>query len=355
MSSSPGVSFLVGSYSPSDRPAVYVFSLSPGSELTPRGTFTGIRNASFLAVHPGGNHLFAVSETGLDSDGRHGAVHAFRVERGDGVIELLELNSRSTEGDHPCHLSIDAEGRWLAAANYGTGSVAVFPILADGRLGPVASLARHAGSGPSARQEGPHAHSTVFTADMRFLITADLGIDRMITYAFDERTGSLTRHGETSTKPGAGPRHLKFHPEGEHVFVVNELDNSISIYEFDRVEGSLTWNQTLSTVPEGVADNTAADVHVSSSGTHVYVSNRGHDSLAVYEFDREQGLRLLAIRPCGGSWPRSFGITPDGRHLLVANRRSDDLVLLPLLEGGSEIGRPSARAAVSQPSCVTFL
>ena len=344
----------VGSYGPADEPGITWLALDDDAELELLGVHTGIQNPSFLALHPGRGHLYAVSETGLEPDGAHGSVHAFRVERDETSVELVEINSRSTEGDYPCHLAVDAGGDWLAVSNYGTGNVAVFPIGPDGDLGPMTSFAQHRGSGPSPRQESPHTHSTVFTPDMRFLLVADLGIDRIVTYAFDRESGSLERRGELTASPGAGPRHLAFHPDGRHVLFVNELDNTITLCAYDPSEGGLAQLQTLPTLPDAAPDNTAADIQLSASGRHVYVSNRGHDSVAAYTFDPLDGLRLEAIRPTGGQTPRSFSLTPDGRHLVVANRRTDDLVVLPLRDGGSEIGLPLSRAEVPQASCVRF-
>ena len=354
MLSSPDERMLVGSYAAEDGPGISAFvATESAAGLQLDMTFTGIRNPSFLALHPAGNHLFAVSETGLRSDGAHGAVHAFRIERGPGVFDLVPLNERSTGGDHPCHL--DVGGNWLAVSNYGSGDVAVFPIERDGRLGEMADSARHAGSGPRAdRQEGPHAHSAVFAKDSRFLLVADLGIDQIVVYAFDAATGSLVRHGNVATSPGAGPRHMAFHPDGSHLMVVGELDSSVTLYRYDAHAGGLSELQTLSTVPTHVGGNTAADIRVSPSGTHVYVSNRGHNSVAVFSFDPQHGLNRTAVRSCGGEWPRGLGLAPDGRHLVAANRYSNDVVVLPLLAGGSDIGEPIARVVVTQPSCVAF-
>jgi len=348
---------LVGSYAPADEPGISAFAVddsAPALQLD--WSVGGIWNPSYLAVHPAREHLFAVSETGLRSDGAPGGVHAYRIEREEGLFGLVPLNQRSSGGDHPCHLSIDAGGSWLAVSNYGSGDVAVFPIEPDGGLGEMAAAVRHAGSGPRAdRQEGPHAHSAIFAADGRFLLVADLGIDQIVIYGFDAGDGSLVRHGGVATAPGAGPRHMAFHPDGNHLMVVNELDSSVTLYRYDAGAGSLSELQTLSTVPTRVGANTAADIQVSRLGTHAYVSNRGHNSVAVFAFDPEQGLNRTAVRSSGGEWPRGLGLAPGGRHLVAANRRSNDVVVLPLLAGGSDIGEPVARAGVLQPSCVAFV
>jgi 6-phosphogluconolactonase len=289
----------------------------------------------------------------MASDGIHGAVHAFRIVRDGASVHLLARNHRSTDGDYPCHLRLDREGRRLAVANYGSGSAALFELRPDGALGEQTALVQHSGSGPHpSRQEGPHAHATVFAPDGRFLIVADLGIDRLVVYAVD--AGSLRTHSWSASAPGAGPRHLAFHPDGVHLFVVNELGNSLASYRYDAARGLLQQQQTVPTLPSDAVENTAADLLLSPSGDYVYVSNRGHNSIAVFAFDPEDGLERTAVRPCGGDWPRGFGVVPDGRHLVVANRRSGQIVVLPLLDGGADVGEPVARAAVAEPSCAVF-
>lgn len=346
----------VGSYAPSDEPGIHSFVLDESSgDLRLRGSFAGVRNPSYLAVHPDGDRLFAVGETGFGSDGIQGSVHGFRIDEEGGVISLAAVNQRSTAGDFPCHLDIDPTGRWLAVANYGTGNAALFPIESDAGLGEMATSVQHAGRGPNVdRQKGPHVHSATFAPDNRFLIVADLGIDRLVIYSFDADTGSLVRHGDAETEPGAGPRHLAFHPDGVHLFVVNELASSITLHQYDADTGRVRPLQTMSTLPSGVAGNLAADIHVSRSGSHVYVSNRGHNSMAVYEFEPATGLNRTAVRSCGGDGPRSFAPAPGGGYLVVANRHSDEIVVLPLLTGGSDMGEPVARATISQPSCIMF-
>ena len=341
---------LVGGYGPTEQPGIHAFVFDPATAgLRPAGSHAGIENPSFVAVHPGGSHLYAVSETGGATEG---SVHALRIERGAGAIALVPLNHRRSGGDHPCHLRVDPGGRWLAVSTYGSGSVAVFPIDGDGTLGEMASSARHSGRGFDAeRQEGPHAHSAVFSPDGRFLVVADLGLDRLVVYRFDGETGGIRRHREFPTDPGAGPRHTAFHPDGAHLFVVGELDNTLRLFTWR--DGELEPGPSLATVPAGEQPSLAADIGVSPGGGRVFVSNRGHDSVAVFEFDAPAGLRRAGVWPCGGSWPRGLGIVPDGRHLVAANRRSGEIVVLPV--SGHRIGAPVVRASVPQPSSVAIV
>ena len=349
-------SLFVGSYATADQPGIHTFDFDGlTGKLTSRDSITGVTNPSFLVVHPNGRWLYAVSETGLENSGSHGAVCAFQITGGS--LALQPINEcQSTLGDWPCHLRIDATGRWVLASNYGTGDVAVFPILQDGGLGAMTEFVQHAGHGPNlVRQEGPHAHSTTMTPDNHFAIVADLGIDQLVVYAFNGETGKLVQHAVTQTRPGTGPRHCAFHQDGRHLYVANELDSTVTVYDYDAGNGSLRELQSLDTLPLDAPENIVADIHVSSSGQRLYVSNRGHNSVAVYGVEVDGRLTRLAIPSCGGIWPRNFALAPGGRFMLVANEQSNEIAVLPVLEGTAELGEPVARAAVPRPTCVQFL
>jgi 6-phosphogluconolactonase len=229
------------------------------------------------------------------------------------------------------------------------------PIANDGALGKPAHVVRHQGRGTHAkRQTGPHAHSTVFTPDQRFVLVADLGLDQILSYGFDESGGSLVGNGHTSTRPGAGPRHLAFHPHGRILYVANELDNTISVYEYQGAEGRLCERQSLSTVPPDAGGNSVADVHVAPNGTRAYVSNRGHDSIAVFDIDANGTLTFRGTQSCNGQWPRHFAIHPTGQFMVIANQFSGDVTVLPVTESQAGIGEAVAVAAVPFASCVQF-
>jgi 6-phosphogluconolactonase len=345
---------LVGSYAPATQPGIYAFRFDAVTgALTACGSFAGIANPSFLVVHPIGRWLYAVSETSQKSDGAPGSVWAFRFERDPWTIQ--PVNHQPSGGDWPCHLQLDATGRCLVVSNYGTGSARVLPVLADGSLGEMTDHVQHHGAGPNPqRQDGPHAHSATLTPDNRFAIIADLGIDQLVIYTFDSERGKLDPHGQMHARPGAGPRHLTFHPNGRIAYVANELDNTVSVYAYHAAHGTLRETQTLDTLPPGVTENTAADIHISSSAHRLYVSNRGHNSIAVYGVEADGRLTLLATPSCAGEWPRSFALAPGGRFMLVANQYSGEVSVLPLHAGAHEIGVPIARAAVPQASCIQF-
>jgi 6-phosphogluconolactonase len=343
----------VGSYATADAPGIHAFRFDGATgALTAGRSFAGITHPSFLTVHPNRRWLYAVGETGLAANGAGGTVWALRFDAGTGAIEAI--NQRSSDGDYPCHVQLDATGQWLLASNYGTGSVAMYRIEPDGGLSEMIDFIQHHGSGPNAaRQEGPHAHSATFTPDNRFAIVADLGIDQLVVYALDTAAGKLRPHGAVHTQPGAGPRHLAFHPNGRHVYLGNELGNTVNAYDYDAANGTLREVQTLTTVPGNAPETYVADVHVAPAGDRLYVSNRGHDSIAVYAIGADGRLTLIGTPSCGGKWPRNFAIAPGGRYVLAANQHSDNVAVLPAQAGG--LGSAAANIEVPKPSCVQFV
>jgi len=344
-----------GSYAAPEQPGIYAFTFDAGTgELTPRGSCAGIANPSFIVVHPNRQWLYAVSETSVEQDGVAGAVWALGCTRDPWGFTLI--NQQASGGDWPCHLAMHSTGRWLLVSNYATGTVGVFPILEDGALGAMRDLVRHAGSGPHpVRQQGPHAHSATFTPDERFAIVADLGLDALVIYAFDPAAGRLQAHAQVATRAGAGPRHMAFHPNGTRLYVANELDNTVAVYDYDAARGALQAGQILDTLPPGAPESTVADIHITPAGDRLYVSNRGYDSVAVFDVAADGQLASVAIRPCGGQWPRNFAIAPGGRFLLVANQYSDTITTLPVVAGAEGLGTPAAQTAVPGASCVQFI
>jgi len=346
----------VGSYASSDRPGIYAFAFDPVTGgLAELASCSGIINPSFLAVHPNQRWLYAVSETHHQHDGVPGAVWA--LHSAAELWSLTPINQQASGGDYPCHVVIDATGRWLVVSNYGTGSVGVLPILADGSLGELVDRVQHRGHGwHSTRQEAPHAHAAVFAPDQRFVIVTDLGTDAVLVYAFDAATGRLAAHTHASTQLGAGPRHLTFHPSGTVLYVANELDNTVVVYTYDAARGMLQERQIVATLPLGAPESTVADIHITPAGDRLYVSNRGHDSIAVFDVDTPGQLEPVAVQPCGGRCPRTFALAPDSRHLAVANQQSDEVVVFPIIvAGATALGAPLSRTAIPGASCVQWM
>jgi 6-phosphogluconolactonase len=355
MTTSNQALFFASGYASAEQPGIqaFLFDQTTG-EITPHGSFTGINAPSFLLAHPNGKWLYAVSETGQGSHGVLGEVWAFQFEREP--FAIAPLNHQTTRGDWPCHLQFDASGRWLIAANYGTGNAAIYPIQIDGSLGEMTDFIQHEGKGPNtARQEGPHAHSSIFTPDNRFALIADLGIDQIVFYKFDSSTGKLQSHTSINTPPGAGPRHLAFHPNSKWLYAANELDNTVTLYDFDEVMGGLTARQSIPTIPLDSPENIVADIHIDDSGKRLYVSNRGHNSIAAYDINENGSITLTAIPECGGNWPRNFAISPNGKYMLVANQYSNEICVLPILEGNDALGSPVSRIEMAGASCIQFV
>ena len=345
----------VGTASGDPEAGIYVFRFDPAAgTLAQVGGVTQILNPSFLARSPEAPFLYAVSESP-----ETGTVSAYRINTDTGALTFL--NRQPSGGTGPAYVSTDQTGRWVLVANYGSGSVALLPAGEDGRLGEAADVVQHEGSGPNPeRQEGPHAHYIHVGPDNRYAYATDLGTDQVHIYPLDAESGSLNaaEGRAVATPPGAGPRHLGFHPTGRFVYLVNELAGTVTAYARNAATGSLTALQTLSTLPEDFEGaNKSADIHVHPSGRWLYVSNRGDaDGLAIFAIDEETGqLRTVGYQSEEVHWPRNFAISPSGQHLLVANRRADEVVVFRLDQETGRLTSTGHRAEVPEPTNLTFV
>src|SRR3989442_4327941 len=350
----------VGTYTENTRSeGVYLVRMDRRSgELLQVGSVNAGANPSFLAIHPNGRVLYAVNELEQYKGRAAGAVSAFTIERATGA--LTRLNEQSSEGGAPCYVSVDRSGHALLVANYAGGSVALLPIQTNGALAPAASVVQHKGKGPNAeRQEAPHAHCILPDPSNRFALAADLGADRVFVYHLDLEGRSL-RHieeGDAVMRPGAGPRHLAFHPTPPLVFVANELDSTVATLRFDAEHGTLSPQGIRATVPAGwTGTNYPADIHIASSGRTLYVSNRGHNSIAVFSVAESTGaLALEQVVPTEGDWPRNFSLDPSGRWLLLANQRSDFVVVFGRDANNGMLTPTRQRIAIRSPVCLRFV
>jgi 6-phosphogluconolactonase len=331
----------------------YRFNTVTG-ELKPEGLAVETPNPSFITVDTSGQFLYAVNEV----NGK-GMVSAFSIDRA--AARLTLINQVSSKGDGPCHLALDSTGRWLAVANYASGSVAVLPVDAGGKLGEAAGFDQHRGSGVNhARQAGPHAHEAVFSPDNRYLLAADLGLDQILIYRFDAAKGAIAPNDPPFAvlAPGSGPRHLVFHPNGKIVYALNEMASTVTAFRYDAVKGSLQDFQTVSALPAGFAQaTTAGEIVVNASGTALYTSNRGHDSIALFDIQPDR-FRLAEpeLTPTLGKTPRHFTLDPDGRFLLVSNQDSDDIVVFHVDPRTGEL-TPTKHKPMAQPRpvCLVFV
>lgn len=314
---------------------------------------------SFLAIHPTRKTLYAVNELGEFGGLAQGSVSAFALDARTGT--LTPINAQGSGGSYPCHLSVDRIGRNVLVANYGGGNVSVFPIRADGGLNPISSIQKHSGSGlDPKRQEAPHAHAVLLDPENRFALAADLGLDKVFISHFDSDRGLLTpnKPDSASLAPGSGPRHLAFSPQtGKHLYVINEMASTLTVFSFDDLKGSLGEIQTLSTLPSGFSgSNTTAEVQVHPSGKFVYGSNRGHDSLAIFQRDPDSGkLTPAGHQPSGGKAPRNFAIEPAGQFLLAANQDSGNVVVFRIDPDSGKLAPTGAKVSIPKPVCVEFV
>jgi 6-phosphogluconolactonase len=337
---------------------IYRFDTESGA-LTPVGTMSGIENPSFLAFNPAQTHLYAVAELGDGKGGRpSGGVSAYAIDSQTGYLSLL--NSESTRGDGPCHLSVDATGQNVLVSNYNSGSVCVLPIAADGSLKPASDFVQHEGSSVNPqRQEGPHAHSVNLDASNRFAFVADLGLDKVLIYAFDAENGKLAPNPAqpwAKIKAGAGPRHFAMHPSQQYAYVINELDSTMTTFAFDAEKGTLNEIQTISTLPDDFEGTSyCAEVRVHPNGKFVYGSNRGHDSIVVFRVEDDGALDPVDYTPTQGEFPRNFNLDPSGRWLLAANQNTHNVLVFHVDEELGTLSPSGHTAAIPYPVCIRFI
>ncbi|BBH23342.1 6-phosphogluconolactonase [Paenibacillus baekrokdamisoli] len=344
--------FYVGSYGHQDESVIHSvkFNGATGQMRLMKGT-KGIENASFLTVNRDRTMLYAVSEK---HGGEHGSIVSFTMDSARG--HLKAVTELSTLGGVPCHLVMDKQENHIIVTNYSGGNVCSFGLGEDGTLVELVDNEIHTGRGPrDDRQEASHPHSAIVDPLNRFVLVADLGTDKIVHYRLEGETGRLIPHRETNTAPGAGPRHLVFHPTGELLYVVNELDSTVVVYRYDAVDSMLQVLQVIRTLPESFeGESTCADIHITSDGRYLYASNRGHDSLAVYRVVEGGKLELVEYAPCGGSTPRNFAITADDRYVVVANQSSDTIVSYSIDQESGKLMPTGHQLDVKAPVCIIF-
>ena len=332
--------------------------VSQNITLVPLGLAADTPNPSFIELDLKRRRLFCVNGVQTFEGKPTGAVSAFAIDPDTGKLTLL--NQRSSMGSGPCHLVLDKEGRNLLVANYSGGNVAVLPVGPDGRLGEATAVVQHTGKSVNPdRQEGPHPHCVTLDPANRFALVCDLGLDKVLIYRFDAEQGKLTpsEPAFASLKPGAGPRHLTFHPGGRFAYVVSELDSTITAFAYLPETGALRELQTVSTLPPYYdGPNFPAEIGIKPSGEYLYASNRGHESLVVFGIDRDKGtLKYIEEQNAGGKTPRHFGIEPSGKHLAIANQDSDTLLVCRIDPENGRLKPSGVFAQAPSPVCVKFL
>ena len=338
---------------------IYVFGLdSKTGRLEPMGLAGEVTNPSFVAISPDKKFLYSVSEM---SGAKGGAISAFSIDASTGKLTLL--NQQPTVGAGPCHVSIDPTGKTVLAANYGGGSVVSFPVKADGSLAESAAFIQHpAGSNANPkRQKDPHAHSINVDKAGKFAFAADLGCDKVFIYKLDAAAGKIAANDPAFAEvpAGGGPRHFAFHPSGKYGYVCNEMTMTVTAFTYDADKGVLKAIDTISTLPEGVAVEprfSTAETAAHPSGKFVYVSNRGHDTIAVFSVDEATGkLKLVENAPALVQIPRNFGIDPTGKWLITAGQNSSSISVFSIDQATGKLTSTGQTLDVGAPVCVRFL
>jgi 6-phosphogluconolactonase len=349
----------LGTYTGTTSKGIYTLEFdSATGALVPKGLVAETSNPSYLAVHPSNKFLYAVNEVGSYQGKPTGSVTGFSLDGATGALQ--PINMQPSAGGDPCYITIHPSGSAALVANYSGGTVAALPIAIDGRLAPPSSVIKHSGSSVNKdRQGAPHAHSINFDPSFRRAVAADLGLDQLLIDRFDPATKTLTPNtpAYADVKPGSGPRHFAFHPDGRHAYAINELNSTVTVFDYDPNRGALSTLQTVSTRPDGATGtNYPADIKVHPTGNFVFGSNRGDDTIAVFSVNRLNGqLTPVGHQAINGKTPRNFAIDPTGNYLIAAGQNSDTLTVFKLdLASGklTQVGQP---VAMPKPVCVVFV
>ena len=336
----------------------YRFNATTG-KLTEIGLAAESTDPSFVAIHPNGKYLYAVNEVDNFNGQKTGAISAFTIDHKTG--KLTFLNQVSTHGAGPCYVSLDKTGRWVLVANYDGGSVGTFEVEADGSLSLIKGFVQHSGSSvDKQRQESAHAHWIEVSPDNRFALAADLGLDDVLVYKLDPVTGTLAPNAPpyVQVKPGSGPRHFAFHPNGKFGYVLTEMATTVTAFSWNPTKGSLTAIQTEPTLPKDYAGPTeAAEIAVHPSGKFLYASNRaGIDTITIFSIDPAKGtLKETGRVSTKGRTPRNFAIDPTGAYLLAANQESANVVVFRIDQATGALTPTGEEEKVPAPVCVAFL
>jgi 6-phosphogluconolactonase len=365
-SASPSHVVYVGTYTGSDNhgEGIYLFDLDPATgALKNRKLAASTTSPSWIALHPNKRFLYAVNE-----GDKSGSVTAFAVESGSG--SLRQINAVSSHGSAPCHLSFDPSGKFALVANYVSGTIAVLPIKSDGSLGEATDVQTHKGASAAPNgatnapkgsftvigHDAPHAHFIQPDVKGKFILSVDLGQDRIYTYRFDSSAGKLAQQTTTSIPIGDGPRHLAFHPNGKWIYAITEQASTVIFFHYDQDSGSLTSQQTLSALPEGFAGSSyGSEISMHPNGKWLYVTNRLHDSIGAYSIGADGRLTHIGHVPTLGDYPRHTNIDPSGRYFFVCNQKGDNVTSFRIHPQTGALTSTGDYTAVGTPACIIFV
>ncbi|MDH5161407.1 lactonase family protein [Heyndrickxia oleronia] len=349
--SSNSLTGYVGTYTKGDSVGIYSFTLdTERPHIKDIQVAAKLGNPTYVTISDDNRYLYSVIK-----DGELGGVAAYSIS--SETRELTLLNSQVTEGASPCHVGVDKENKYVVTANYHKGTVELYKANKEnGKVAPASSIVQHEGSGPNKeRQEKPHVHYSGFTPDEKYIAVIDLGIDKLITYANND--GVLEEVSSLSVKRGSGPRHLEFHPNGKYAYLMTELSSEVITLSYDNETGSFKEFQYISTIPTDFTENNQGSaIHVTADGRFVYVSNRGHNSIAVFCVNQESGeLTFIEHTSTEGDWPRDFVLDPSERFVVASNQDSGNLVLYKRNAATGKLELVQSDIAVPYPVCVKFL
>jgi len=347
----------VGAYTQNENEGIYVFKFDASDgDLEYITTVKGVKNPSYLALNKKKNLLIAVNETGEFQGEKTGSVSSFRINSQTGNLQMI--SQVSSGGGSPCYVSMNKSANMAFVANYSGGNISTFLIQPDGKLNGPVDLQQHAGSGPVVnRQKSPHAHAIVLNPKETHVMASDLGIDKIISYEINKKSGVLMQVNEFVATAGAGPRHLTFHPKKAFAFIINELNSTITSCSYTLNNAGLTEVMTVSSLPSDFqGDNSCADIHVSPGGAFLYGSNRGHDSIVIYKIDQNSGkLEYVDHQNVKGETPRNFMIDPTGKFLLVANQNTNNIVVFKIDQENGKLKSNGVEVEVSKPVCLKMI
>jgi len=343
----------IGTYSLRGSEGIYVFEFDrKAGTMHQIQAVSNVKSPSFLAIHPTGKYLYSVNE---GADKGAGGVSSYSIDKGTGKLQFM--NSQSSLSAGPCHVSVDHTGKTAFVSNYGGGSLAVLPIKADGTLGESTDKVQDEGTGPNAqRQEKAHVHSATLAPDNRFVYVADLGTDKLNIFEIDV-ANSKVKPASTpyaSVKPGSGPRHFTFHPNGKYAYLVEELTSTVASFSRDAKTGKLTLMQdNVPTLPANFSgQNTSADIHIDPSGKFLYQSNRGFNGLAILAIGKDGKLTKVGEQTTEGKTPRNFLIDPKGEFVFVAHQDTDNITIFRRDQKTGLLTYTGQSVKVPAPVCV---
>ena len=350
---------LIGTYTADKSEGIYVYKFNTETGENSFVSSVKTSNPSFLAVSPNQKYVYAVNE---NADSTRftitGHVAAFSFDKTNG--QLTFINKQESGGKHPCYVSVDKTGKWVFTGNYSSGSLAVLPVKSNGSLDPATQAMQHEGSSVvEDRQEGPHVHATFISPNNKMLYVPDLGLDKVMMYTFDLKSGKLKENDPpfVMTEPGAGPRHIDIHPNGKYAYLLEELTGAVSVYSIEK-DGYLSLVQNISGLPRDFVGTVgSADIHVSPDGKFLYCSNRGEsNTIGIFSINKSNGQLLwVDAQSTLGKTPRNFNFDPTGNFLLVANQNSDDIIIFKRDKETGLLTDTGKKINVSKPVCLKWI